>query len=1306
MLIATIVSILSFPFEFIYWIKWIIVYVTVRIHTAKHRRRFDLYDPTSDDPEKLGILVPQVETDLESPQSEKHLQVSADEVLFYGINSKAECVLVRITRGCNQEAEAWIYLKLADGTTYHLVEHVNYQQPFEEKCLVFSCGNLQMHYLSPMRRWRIQYCGSLIKKSEKKEFPDEKAFVNFAFLWYASSDVYDPTLTTNPKGFASAIANSEWEFPFHPPVQKFVESMNFYCQMGNLRGTISVNEEPDYEINLFGEKIRNLGDISHTAGCQFENLIGYVPENGYGFHLLKASVPKIFKNMSAGFLIDPLGDISVIKEIDVKTSSQVTPLQPIEARFSTGAPYKLDGSMSDVPIVLYSGQRQSIFIKLFFIKFSFQNSTGYGLFLSGEVSNEITKAKIPMLHALCPKEVPLVVKFTDEIAQFGDISGGKGSSLGKLTKLSRKDKSFIVPKGIIVTTSAYEEFLTPDILNGVKKLENVAYGKIEGDIKQECEVVSKCILSTELESKICLRIADNLKRVFGDEFKSYKYAVRSSATGEDTDVMSAAGQMDTYLGVQGLKEIFYAVKKCWASQFGHIAVEYKRQNGQILNSPMAVVIQEMVACEVAGVIFTCDPVNNNPDIITITANYGLGETVVSGSVEPDTIMLERFDNNELKIKSVNVGSKHQKIVLKESGGTEVEDLLDDSKSGACINEEKAIYLGKLAIRVEQFYHSSRDIEWGLLNNKIYLLQSRPVTSGGSLTEFELKHEFDCILRSERDYFTVANVGEVMPGATSPLGVELLCKYYMVAYIKQGLIDEQAAAWAKSFYYPIILQQFYNQIVMPVPELIARYGHDTLFSKGFSISMFGRILDDPDLIEVTKLKVPDAPKTTIRSTLKFVKDLFYYNAAAENTRKQVENYDFPYLKCKTAQETFDALLKSFSSFLVYPIHLETCTENSSHWNTMVLSILYKAQGQFDNDVYSDFGRILATTTQVESADIPSSIQKVARQIEKDLGAEKFKAMSLQDAEKWLNTSNTLASELYRQFIQRHGHRCLKEFDIYTIPWGQDQKLFIKILQTLSSFAKEEIKNSVDDYSKIFSELRVPLNILNRLCLRFIIPNCRKGVQAREASKSVIIKSIDNWRKGYQYLGKLMVSEGRIPDKDLLFFMTMDEIRELLKTRYPKIIARANQRRKIFPVLDAYKFPEIIRGFPKPVNEEDESSDTTEYIADLTMQGIPVSQGVVKGYARVAVSLDEAAHLQPGEILIAYGTDIGWSPYFPIISGVVTELGGLISHGAVVSREYGLPCIVGLHGATKQFKTGDYVLLDGKKGILKRLPRPQE
>ncbi|KFM75170.1 putative phosphoenolpyruvate synthase, partial [Stegodyphus mimosarum] len=202
---------------------------------------------------------------------------------------------------------------------------------------------------------------------------------------------------------------------------------------------------------------------------------------------------------------------------------------------------------------------------------------------------------------------------------------------------------------------------------------------------------------------------------------------------------------------------------------------------------------------------------------------------------------------------------------------------------------------------------------------------------------------------------------------------------------------------------------------------------------------------------------------------------------------------------------------------------------------------------------------------------------------------------------------------------------------------------------------------------------------------------------------MVKGFNEWRKAFRHLAKLMVSEGRIPEEDLLFFMTIDEVKELLNTRSPKIIARATQRLRRHPVINKYIFPEIMKGIPKPVNLIDEPIIPTS--EDFMMTGVPVSQGVAEGAVRVALTLEEASYLKPGEILLTYGTDIGWTPYFPMLAGVVTELGGLISHGAVVSREYGIPCIAGLHEVTRNFQTGDYVRLDGYKGILQKIPRPE-
>ncbi|GBM45818.1 Putative phosphoenolpyruvate synthase [Araneus ventricosus] len=668
MLVTFLVGLFTAPFELVYWVKWAIAYLAIRIYNAIHRKkRFDLYDISAKgDAVKLGYITPVLEKELESPFPESHLQEACDEVIIYGTNSKSECLFVRISRGCDQVADAWIYLKLANGKTYSLAETSGYQLPFDGKCQAFSSGKLQMHYLIPMRKWRIFFCGMLQQNCGDKEVA-ELVFVKFAFLWKAASHVYDCTFDTNPKEFANAIAKSEWEVPFLPPIKRVADSLNFYAESGIVAGTVSVDGASDYEMYLSGEKIRNIGKNADLVGFKFTNLLGYTHVDGFSFHLASLSLPHAFKNLSIGYTVDGDADLRTLEELDmtVEPFSGETFPSAFKAKFKAGAQYEVVGRIAQ-SIVFNSEQGWEGSLKLSFVKYKLGGKNGNGLLLTGEVLKG-TQRPIQCKRSIpFPENVPLTVKFTDEISQLGNISGGKGSSLGKLTQLSKKEKTFIVPKGIVVTTSAYCKFLTRDVLDAVKYLEDVAYGNQDGDLKEACNRVASIVENSLLPVVICRSITEDLKELFGGDVNERKFAVRSSATGEDTASMSAAGQMDTFLGVQGINEIFAAVKKCWASQFGHIAVEYKKRYGQVLNSPMAVVIQEMVACEVSGVMFTCDPVTNNPSIITITANYGLGETVVSGSVEPDTFVLRRKDDQKVELESVTVGSKEQRIIMQGS----------------------------------------------------------------------------------------------------------------------------------------------------------------------------------------------------------------------------------------------------------------------------------------------------------------------------------------------------------------------------------------------------------------------------------------------------------------------------------------------------------------------------------------------------------------------------------------------------------------------------------------------------------------
>ena len=259
----------------------------------------------------------------------------------------------------------------------------------------------------------------------------------------------------------------------------------------------------------------------------------------------------------------------------------------------------------------------------------------------------------------------------------------------------------------------------------------------------------------------------------------------------------------------------------------------------------------------------------------------------------------------------------------------------------------------------------------------------------------------------------------------------------------------------------------------------------------------------------------------------------------------------------------------------------------------------------------------------------------------------------------------AGSLFRRFLERHGHRGIMEFSLETKTWGIEPRPLISSLQTMvanpATFAVAEKRD--DEWLAAVKNIKVS----STRVLEFFVSRTRSGIACRETAKSSLILTIHCFRLAYRRLGHLMVRDGFIPDAELVFFFTHSELHHVIHSRGATLINKAIRRRKLQPQLEALAFPEMSIGVPKPIQDE---PNELVYDAALGVQikGTPVFRGTVRGTVRVALNLEEARHIQCGEILITRSTDIGWSPYFPLVSGVVTELGGLISHGAVVAREY--------------------------------------
>lgn len=235
-------------------------------------------------------------------------------------------------------------------------------------------------------------------------------------------------------------------------------------------------------------------------------------------------------------------------------------------------------------------------------------------------------------------------------------------------------------------------------------------------------------------------------------------------------------------------------------------------------------------------------------------------------------------------------------------------------------------------------------------------------------------------------------------------------------------------------------------------------------------------------------------------------------------------------------------------------------------------------------------------------------------------------------------------------------------------------------------------------EIVAELTSPKRSITRRCIKWILPYCKSSVQIREKSKSNFIAYVHEIRKGFRHLGQMMHSEGFLPSEDIIYYLTQLEIEAVLVRTSSDVIMKAGRRKRLFNEWKKCRFNEMQFGIIRPIEDEAVTAVGGDCVR---VTGTPVCQGVISGRACVLKTFDEVVKIQPGDILVTHSTDIGWSPYFPILGGVVTELGGLISHGAVVAREYGLPCIVGATGATDKITFGDQIQMDANVGVIIKL-----
>lgn len=731
-------------------------------------------------------------------------------------------------------------------------------------------------------------------------------------------------------------------------------------------------------------------------------------------------------------------------------------------------------------------------------------------------------------------------------------------------------------------------------------------------------------------------------------------AVRSSAVSEDGTAASFAGQFESYLNLCSFDEIKSAIVRCIDAAG---AERVKSYTGSLLTEAdlrISVVLQNMVDAKVAGVVFSVNPVNNRRDKLLIDAIRGHGEDLVSGKKDACHYEIFRSGSN----------------IKKEAGKNG--HLLDAS----LLNQ---ILLG--AKKAENYFNAPVDMEWAVDQaNTLHWLQVRPVTA---LSDVHF-NELDTVKGESRDIWTLGNIGEMMPGVATPLTYSVSAEaidYGMV------LLAQRAGAFSMSNRSgPRYIQMFYNR-------LFVNMSHMMDYPK--------RVwLNTPEDVQYA-LSSKIFPGLTAEPEVSFALRVFNFGRQIRNTTKAAKYLE----KLKLLEAGFridtslppDALHRKLGEGRLqlgigFGHHLMTSAQSGTMYS-MFMRIMTADKRKPEAADHHFATMLLLDIPEIESADAVKTLERFAMMIysHKEFSSN-FISLPAPDALDLLqNRAPAEISEMFRLFLERHGHRCVRESELREKTWADKPVKLIQILQT--RVRAGEIKHKHHDVKKEISASLNKLKPITRIILRLMVPTARKAVARREITKALSIKMVDTMRKGYQALATKILSEGLLDDTDQIYFLTHEEIGLLIAGRDSAWKIKANKRRDLLGETDKLIFEEVSLGIPEPLEEEQ-----VVELKEGQLAGIPVSSGIIEAVVRIINTLEDAEQLKEGEIMVASFTDIGWTPYFSIIAGLITEIGSPLSHGAVVAREYGIPAVVGAKGAKKLLKTGDRIRLDGEKGLI--------
>jgi len=853
------------------------------------------------------------------------------------------------------------------------------------------------------------------------------------------------------------------------------------------------------------------------------------------------------------------------------------------------------------------------------------------------------------------------------------VVGGKGANLGELSKI----EGIRVPDGFCISTEAFKRIIGEtssmnellDQLSLLKVEDRDKIGELSGEIRRVIEGIA-------IPQDIHEEIARLLSRL--DEKNAY--AVRSSATAEDLPTASFAGQQDTYLNIIGKEAILKHISKCWASLFTERAVIYRLQNGfDHRKVYLSVVVQKMVFPQAAGIVFTADPVTSHRKLLSIDASFGLGEALVSGLVNADIYKVRNG-----KVIDKKISTKKLAMYALKDGGTKEQEIEPERQNRQALTDEQILQLERIGRKIEEHFGCPQDIEWCLVDDTFSIVQSRPIT-----TLYPIPDAND----QENHVYVSVGHQQMMTDAMKPLGIsfwQLTAARPMFTAGGRLFVDvtQDLASPAR------------RAIVVDV------LGKDPLI-KDALMTILGRGDFIKSLPDDKQEQIPG--KSNQGSSLADYKTLNEYDPAIVSDLIKRSETSIEELKqniqTKSGSDLIDFILediqqlkKSLSGPQGFGVIMTAM--NASSWINEKMKEWLGERNVADtlsqsvpNNITSEMGLALLDVADVIRP-YPEVIEYLQHAKDDNFLDELVQFDGGQESR-----------DAIQAYLNKYGMRCAGEIDITRTRWSEKPTTLIPmILRNIKNFEPHASNRKFEQGRQ--EALKKEQELLDRLRqlpdgeqkakeTKRMISLIRNFIGYREYPKYGMVHRYFVYKQALLKEAEQLVQANVLHEKEDIYALTFQELREVVRTK--KLDDQIISKRK-----DEYTFYEKLTP-PRVITSDGEiiaGEYKREHLPAEALVGLPVSSGVIEGRARVILHMEDA-DLEEGDIVVTSFTDPSWTPLFVSIKGLVTEVGGLMTHGAVIAREYGLPAVVNVENATKLINDGQRIRVNGTEGYVEIL-----